>query len=631
MKPKEPGQYFTLNRRSTKATNPDPYSALQYNIEVDSRLRGGNSESPQTTPTLNRDRCFSLDMRPLGKLTPLALDVNEQHHSLSDLYSNSSSSSPNTPTGVVPNTGAAQGKQLAREVLTQHIKAVAQNGSRPSNGVINHTPISTRGEATNDTSYNLLSAQKRSSSNSPHRQRTPLAIDHMTTFHKAGSAPPTLPLEGEVDKNDVAMSIISKAQGSKHLNMLGIAGKPPSPSTLRGAAYCQELSPLATSTTNKSVEGRASSDNAFTHSSGTEISPDQQRRSEYGSGQAHPGPHRLYDQLDPLSNPTPSASTDPSSQSETITPTEQSMANKDMFSVEMRRAFGASRNTENRVSIYDHLPDVEVATPTPPDDNEKPAKEKPNKMLHVPNTSGTITLGVTGEIPRRISQPALSTPNSARESPCDLSSDIAIDDEFRTTPTNSDDEEWLEEAVTPCEADFTGVTLRQKKKQELMTADPFADIMSPKSASRLRWSQELNPLYEYIKRFKISDGVKMYDSTPSKLVQHKSATGVIEEETEDEGDDKEQSVIMEGDEGDEECSILGWDPSDTMSLTSSQDTISLMSQDTQHSPTSPTSSCGGDSFETMSLTGRVSGRGKQSWTFCLGGGGEGGMGWGMNG
>ncbi len=62
------------------------------------------------------------------------------------------------------------------------------------------------------------------------------------------------------------------------------------------------------------------------------------------------------------------------------------------------------------------------------------------------------------------------------------------------------------------------VKLRQKKH------DPFADLLNPQSKARLRWSQELNPLYDIIKGFKVSDGVKLYDTTPSKLLESSRAS-----------------------------------------------------------------------------------------------------------
>ena len=70
------------------------------------------------------------------------------------------------------------------------------------------------------------------------------------------------------------------------------------------------------------------------------------------------------------------------------------------------------------------------------------------------------------------------------------------------------------------QAHFEQVKLREKKQRSQQ--DPFAELLSPKATARLRWSQELNPLYDYIRGFKISDGVKLYDTTPSKLLESSS-------------------------------------------------------------------------------------------------------------
>ena len=72
------------------------------------------------------------------------------------------------------------------------------------------------------------------------------------------------------------------------------------------------------------------------------------------------------------------------------------------------------------------------------------------------------------------------------------------------------------------QAHFEQVKLREKKHRSQQ--DPFAELLSPKATARLRWSQELNPLYDIIKGFKISDGVKLYDTTPSKLLESSSAS-----------------------------------------------------------------------------------------------------------
>lgn len=118
--------------------------------------------------------------------------------------------------------------------------------------------------------------------------------------------------------------------------------------------------------------------------------------------------------------------------------------------------------------------------------------------------------------------------------------------------------------------EFEGVTLRQKKKQELANEDPFADILSPKASCRLRWSQELNPLYDYIKGFK-ADGVKLYDSSPVSKLLHSTVANNMEGGA----TNKPPSVILE-DEGEhfEERESV------------SDDTQSVWSQDTMQSPTS---------------------------------------------
>ena len=603
VRPIEPGMFYTLNHKTTRKNDPN------FNLDVDSQIHGPNSDSGQTTPTPGQDddvrRCFSLDTCSLTSTTykrsgggrklagdgrKLAGDgrtlAGDGHYlSSTDLRSSSSSSSLKMNGGVAQNW-APQDKKQAREVLTQHIKVAKETEKRLSNGVINHTPISTRGEASNDTPTNSsLSSLKRSSSNSPIPLKKTVQVDHMTSFHKAGSAPPTLPAEGEGEVQEVLPTpSISKAQGSKHLNMLGIVTFPSTPS---------DHSPLSMSTAKRSSYDHISPLSPPFSSSSTEVTPLCSGSNRFSSSSP-----QMYDHLDDVPILVPANIDDPSNTSQTITPTDQSVSYDDISYSERCRS-----NNSDASSVYDHL---NVASPTPPPGDEDKVETSTKHKVHCQRN--TVTLGIVGDFAsrRNISQPALSTPNSARESPCDFGSFRDIADESRVTPTNSDDEEWLEDPMTPSKTEFEGVTLRQKKKDKLITEDPFADLLSPKHASRLRWSQELNPLYDYIKRFKMADGVKMYDSNPpSKLVQSSSAAGIMVEGMEERASVKLPSMIMEEEEG-EEGSVLSWDPGDTLSVTS-QDTISLMSQDTQHSPTSPTSSCGGEGFgDTLSVLGRVS-------------------------
>ena len=62
---------------------------------------------------------------------------------------------------------------------------------------------------------------------------------------------------------------------------------------------------------------------------------------------------------------------------------------------------------------------------------------------------------------------------------------------------------------------------RQKKSPQRSEFDPFEDLLgTPQAIARLRWSQELNPLYDLIKGMKISEsmssqeqGIKLYSAS----------------------------------------------------------------------------------------------------------------------
>ena len=136
---------------------------------------------------------------------------------------------------------------------------------------------------------------------------------------------------------------------------------------------------------------------------------------------------------------------------------------------------------------------------------------------------------------RRItSQPALSTPASARESPVDISPSNVIQEETSEEEDEEDDElgDSFERGKSPTATELEGgseeikgqieggIVMRRRNRH----LDPFADILgSAHAAARLRWSQELNPLYDYIKGYKISESVKLYDS-PSKLLKSANAS-----------------------------------------------------------------------------------------------------------
>ena len=90
----------------------------------------------------------------------------------------------------------------------------------------------------------------------------------------------------------------------------------------------------------------------------------------------------------------------------------------------------------------------------------------------------------------------------------------------------------MDEPVSPLPGEYCneeGVVMRQKPSD---TFDPFVDLLSaPPSKSRLRWSQELNPLYDYIRGVKISPKIG-YDSLAENTIQEEeSSTAGIGDDT----------------------------------------------------------------------------------------------------
>ena len=476
-------------------------------------------------------------------------------------------------------------KKLAREVLSQHIKEVKENEKRMSNG-INVSPVTTRGEVTTtiSTTKSSSSPNKRSSSNSPllHKKLLP---DHMTQFSKAGSAPPSIPPE-EGGGNGLIASPISKAKGVKELNTIGKQNTPP---TLMGVVYRKDRPQSDSSnTSNEQVssikdESTESStdlyspteDFTFVASEGGHTSHGKLNKTTSGTNslnQSDTCSNQPYNQLNELSSLNKHNSwghnSNVSSQDTLGLPVSSAASQQPNTSdsIFYLRSECSSRmsNSSTESGIYDHLPTL-----------SSPLQEE-EFSLDMTITPPTVA-PPHGELSIRkyTSQPALSTPSSARESPCDrlgqfgsINEESSDDEETRATPTNTDDEIEPEKDKKK----YDGVTLRQKKR--IVEEDPFADLLSPKACSRLRWSQELNPLYDYIKGFK-ADGVKLYDSSPvSKLLLSTNASN-IEGGLGGGASGKPPSVIIEDEgEGFEE-------PADDDSLSM----LSMTSQDTVNSPT----------------------------------------------
>ena len=74
--------------------------------------------------------------------------------------------------------------------------------------------------------------------------------------------------------------------------------------------------------------------------------------------------------------------------------------------------------------------------------------------------------------------------------------------------------------LSPYSQNQGGVVRREKRTSVRNESDPFEDLLgTPQAISRLRWSQELNPLYDLIRGMKISEsisfqegGIKLYSA-----------------------------------------------------------------------------------------------------------------------
>ena len=564
-------KFYTLNRRPKKNTH-DPASNLVHNIEVDSRLRNKHS-APLNGHDLENRRSYSFEPHTLS---PDRSNHTPQYHSTSDVRTSSKMNG-----GV---TKRFPEKQLARNMLSQHIKRAEENEKRMSKE-INVSPVTTRGEVTHTQSTKASSATptsatstKRWSSNSPHLERKALP-SHIIEFSKAGSAPPCLPPDGE--GKAMSSSSMSKAHGMKQLNRLkspplvGVASKKDRPPPDRNSPSSDDNVPLI----RKGDSSESSGDLYSPSDDFTFLAPtDASKRPVSGSSGSSSGSNQNYDHLefankrqDSWESFSTSASCSPAPPLQPAPPPGSTSPSK------------LSKSSSAESGVYDHLP---VVISPPPKDTLAP-----------------VDTGLSMQ--RNISMPMLTKPSSPvdqdRNSNCE-NIDEESSDELGVTPTNSDEEGKPVNPEGAGEA-YKGVVLR-KKKQRPELEDPFADLLlSPKASSRLRWSQELNPLYEYIKGFK-ADGVKLYDSAPtSKLLQSTTAASLEGGGT----PGKPPSVILEvegeGGEGEEgrACSA------DTQSIGSqdewsqsewSQDTLSEWSQDTQSIGSQDTQSVGSQDMPT---------------------------------
>lgn len=565
----------------------DPYSRLVHNVKQDSQLRKGGSSLNARDNEARKS--FSFENRP-EILAKTNLET-VRYSSASDVRS-----SPPKMNGTI----AGPEKQLAREVLSQRIGEARDREKRYSNG-INHSPISTKGEVTTTVSTKTSplaasSNNKRSSSNSPLLRKKNIP-EHLQEFNKAGSAPPTLPPEeserGGSGGGGEGSNSISKAPGMKELNTIG-KQKKTTPTSV-GVAYrkgrppsdlSNEHTPLIRSESGSSELYSPSEDFSFISRSSPSLNQhaDKPLSNSNSLKHASSGSSETYDRLEDYITPSKrynswetfsnsesgSAPGTPTVPMVTVSSRSSSSAYEDILSLPERRGSGSSSRTNSSAESgnYDHLP------------------------ILVPNEQN-LEVGVDPGIRKITSQPALSTPPSARESPSDQfgrfgsidEEESSDEDEIGVTPTNSDDETAAKKADEEAQIKYEGVVLRRRKQQE----DPFAELLSPRSSNRLRWSQELNPLYDYIKGFK-ADGVRLYDSSPVSKLMLSATAGSLEGRKVAGGvHNKPPSVIVE-EEGEHSEWFLG--------KAGNEDTLSEISSEMPSSPSPSLPSIGseGDSL-----------------------------------
>ena len=393
-------------------------------------------------------------------------------------------------------------KHQARGVLVNKITEAAGKEKRLSNG-IRVSPVSTKGEVTTTQSTTKVTPPTTAASTPP-----------LTQSPKRGAK-----VGGENDKEKSVKKEAGR-DSKEEQQQTSLRDTPVSDSS-------SDTIPILRPESSNSSGGAFSPTDEFQFMAGSEGEPliqqgggwgkskdkssSKGQQSSGGVGRGHPSTssEELYDKLEPYEQLSMSESESGSSRTTPapVTPTPSNPG----LTLTLSKDNGSCWSDDS--GEYDHLPPALDSLP-----------EKGQIQLDQ-------LLGVSAY--RRItSQPALSTPASARESPVDISPSNIIQEETSEEEEEEDDElgDVYDPGKSPTNLDVeqgvkghieggSGVILRKRKH-----LDPFADILgSPHAAARLRWSQELNPLYDYIKGYKISESVKLYDS-PSKLLQSAKAS-----------------------------------------------------------------------------------------------------------
>ncbi len=535
--------FYTLNRRTKKKPH-DPTARLTHNIEVDSRLRTAYGQAGKSN------------------ISP-ALFMGESR--------NRSTSNPIEPTHE-NNVSCDDKKQHAREVLNQTIGLETTKEKRLSNGVV-MSPVSTRGEAT------------KGATTEPTRLGSPPAHSLPPPTSKPVSPPQAQTTEGKKAEVKPVTNVAESAEpvaAPSPSKPSRSEERPPEAISARKDGRPREVSPSDSEASEASSNEAtpllrigstsSSSENPFSPTEGEfEYVSLDQHKPTIGTNECRPPSSTSsndshYDTLEKIqesiANRDSKASVGSDSQArlgstgsndltpKLSSPLKATKTNEVPYAlplIVLRRDSQRSSSSSSD-SIYDHLsPLTEIHQTKTDRDSESPPRIK------VPAKFDVLPSPIDFSVRRNVSQPALSMPGSARGTPSPSPSlevgtvleQSGSEYEEEMTPTNSGDELKSEDGVPglpldPSQpVDLTNVVLRKKKRA---ATDPFADILgSPAGVSRLRWSQELNPLYDYIKGVKVLDSVtldlRLYDmrnaeGAQSSSTPKKKPPSVIVEESE---------------------------------------------------------------------------------------------------
>ena len=439
---------------------------------MDSRLRSERGYSIDT----NKTRPHSLGSHELQKL--------EQ----SGGGGGSPSSSGGRVNGDTEHKGVEK-RQVARDVLVNKITEAAGKEKRLSNG-IRVSPVSTKGEVTTTQSTTKVTPPTTAASTPP------LTQSPKRPGTKGGGEQKSKDLAVDQQRRDTTTPVSDSSS---------------------------DTIPLLRPGSSTSSGGPFSPTDEFQFMAGSEGESLIQQQQQRGGGRGKStkrdkssSSEELYDKLEPyeqlsMSESSGSSRTTPAP----VTPTPSNPG----LTLTVAKDNGSCWSDES--GEYDHLP------PALEDSLPEKGQIRLDQLLGVSSY-------------RRItSQPALSTPASARESPVDISPSNVIQEETSEEEEEDEDDELgdsFEAGKSPTNLDpgggggsdevkgqtEGGIVLRKRNRH----LDPFADLLgSAHAAARLRWSQELNPLYDYIKGYKISESVKLYDS-PSKLLKSANASDI---------------------------------------------------------------------------------------------------------